>query len=129
MGENTPSENEWMVMEIIWSSNRDMTAAEIIEALHGKVEISAKTIRVMINRLVGKGVLTFTVDTEDARIYHYHAAKSKKECIGVKSRKFVKNYFGGNTSLAIANFLQSADITKEQLDELKTLVDRLEKEQ
>ncbi|MDE7114341.1 MAG: BlaI/MecI/CopY family transcriptional regulator, partial [Acetatifactor sp.] len=60
MGEITPSENEWLVMEIIWKAGRSMTAAEVIKELKDSVCISDKTIRVMINRLVAKGVLEYS---------------------------------------------------------------------
>ena len=70
MGEITPSENEWLIMEIIWKADRTMTAAEVIEELKGSVRISDKTIRVMINRLVSKGVLEYSIDERDARVYH-----------------------------------------------------------
>ncbi len=128
MGETTPSENEWLIMEIIWNAGRSMTAAEMIQALKGSVSISGKTIRVMINRLVAKGVLTYTVDEKDARIYHYEAARSREECLAVKSDRFVKNFFGGDASLAIANFLRCADISREQLEELKSLVEQMERD-
>lgn len=126
MGETTPSENEWLVMEIIWNAGGSMTAAEIIQALKGSVSISDKTIRVMINRLTAKGVLAYTVDEKDARIYHYEATRSREECLAVKSDRFVRNFFGGDTSLAIANFLRSGEIPRAQLEELKTLVEQLE---
>lgn len=128
MGENTPSENEWLVMEIIWNAGRSMTAAEIIQELKDSVSISDKTIRVMINRLVTKGVLTYTVDEKDARVYHYEAARGREECLTVKSDRFVKNFFGGDASLAIASFLRSSDISREQLEELKRLVEQMEQD-
>lgn len=108
MGEITPSENEWMIMEVLWAHENAMTAAEIIEHLAGKTLVTQKTIRVMINRLLAKGMLNYTVDEKDARIYHYQAARTKEECLQLKSRRFVSNYFGGNASLAVASFLQSA---------------------
>ena len=102
-----------------------MTAAEIIGQLTGKTDVSQKTIRVMINRLLAKGMLTYTVDERDATINHYQAARSKEECLRLKSRRFVSNYFGGNASLAVASFLQSAEISKEQLQDLSSLVESL----
>lgn len=128
MGETTPSENEWIIMEVIWKQNRSMTAAEVIEALKGVKDVSQKTIRVMMNRLVSKGVLGYTVDAHDARVYHYFALKSQEECLASKRERFVRNFFGGDTALAIANFLTSSDISKEQLKELETMVEQLKEE-
>lgn len=127
MGEITPSENEWMIMEIVWRHEESVTASEIIRELEGILDVSQKTIRVMINRLVTKGVLTFAVDADDARIYHYTAARTKEECLKMKSERFVKHYFGGNKKLAVANFLHSGDITSDELDELEQLLQALRK--
>ena len=125
MGEITPSENEWMIMEVLWAHENAMTAAEIIEQLAGKTLVTQKTIRVMINRLLAKGMLSYTVDEKDARIYHYQAARTKEECLQLKSKRFVSNYFGGNASLVVASFLQSAQISREQLEDLSSLVESL----
>ncbi len=127
MGEITPSENEWMIMEAVWRHEEPVTSAEIISEMEGILDISRKTIRVMINRLVAKGVLTFTVDAGDARVYHYTAARTKEECLEMKSERFVKHYFDGNKKLAVANFLYSGDITSEELEELEQLLQELRK--
>lgn len=37
----TPSENEWLIMELFWKNNCSMTSAEVIEALQKK-RISAR---------------------------------------------------------------------------------------
>ena len=123
MGEITPSENEWLIMEIVWASNEKITAARIIEQLKGKLDVSDKTVRVMINRLVAKGVLGFEVDPDDARIYHYFALRQKDECLGMKSRRFIDSFFGGDTGLAIASFIKNGDITEEGLDEIRKIID------
>ena len=123
MGEITPSENEWLIMEIVWASKEKITAAQIIEQLKGKLDVSDKTVRVMINRLVAKGVLGFEVDSDDARIYHYYALRQKEECLGMKSRRFIDSFFGGDTGLAIASFIKNGDITEEELDEIRKIID------
>ena len=128
MGELTPSENEWLIMEVMWEHGGVMTATEIIEALKGVLDINKNTIRVMINRLLGKHIIDYDVDPHDARIYHYYPIKSKEECLSQKSERFVNNYFGGKASLAVASFLKSAKISKEELSELKSLVEQLEEE-
>ncbi|MDE6209768.1 MAG: BlaI/MecI/CopY family transcriptional regulator [Lachnospiraceae bacterium] len=126
MGELTPSENEWTIMEVVWRSKERITATKIIEELSGVLDISKKTVRVMINRLVSKGLLDYVVDENDARVYHYFPKRSKEECLKMKSERFINNYFGGDRSLAVANFLKASDITEEQIDELRSILDTLE---
>lgn len=126
MGGQIPSENEWLIMEALWKNEGvSMTAAQIIRALEGVLEISPKTVRVMINRLVSKGMLGFTVDQQDSRVYHYYALQEREMCLAEKERRFINNYFGGKPFLAVAGFLQSTDISDEELEKLQELVNSL----
>lgn len=126
--ETTPSETEWLVMEVIWSSNGDITASEIIQTLKGTLEVSARTIRVLINRLLAKGVIRYEVDKKDSRVYHYYVVKSKEECLAEKQDRFVRNYFGGNSTLAVASFLEKSRLSDEQFLELEQLVEKMKEE-
>ncbi len=73
-------------------------------------------------------MIAYDVDLNDARIYHYYPKKSRESCLNQKSTRFVNNYFKGNASLAVASFLRSAELSKEELQELKSLVEMLEEE-
>ena len=126
--ETTPSETEWLVMEVIWSSNGDITASEIIQTLKGTLEVSARTIRVLINRLLAKGVIRYEVDQKDSRVYHYYVVKSKEECLAEKQDRFVRNNFGGNSTLAVASFLEKSRLSDEQFLELEQLVEKMKEE-
>ena len=66
--ETTPSETEWLVMEVIWASEGGITASEIIQDLEGSLKVSARTIRVLINRLLAKGVIRHQVDEKDSHV-------------------------------------------------------------
>ena len=88
MAEKTPSENEWIIMEILWNQDTNLTAAEIIQKLKGIKDVSPKTIRVLINRLLKKGIIDYQVDAKDSRIYHYFPVKSKDLSGGKKRAVF-----------------------------------------
>lgn len=118
MGESTPSENEWIIMEVLWKSESPLTAADIIARLDGIKDVSPKTIRVLINRLLKKGIIGYRVDEHDARVYHYYVVKSREECLEEKSRHFLKSYFNGNLFGMVASFVQNERFSEEQLDEL-----------
>lgn len=81
-------------------------------------------VRVLLNRLWQKGVLSYTVDEHDSRVYHYSVVKSKEECQKEKSRKFVNSYFEGSQKNAMAALLQSTELTKEQLQELEEILEQ-----
>ena len=103
--EMSPSESEWMIMEVLWASSIPLTSQEIIRRVQDK-KMSAKTVRVLLNRLRQKGIVDYLNDKEDARVYHYFALKTKDECEKEKSRRFVESYFAGNQTNALAALLQ-----------------------
>lgn len=120
----TPSETEWMIMEVLWSGSVPMTSSEIIKKLESVKKMSPKTVRVLINRLYQKGIIDYTVDKRDTRVYHYFAVKSKKKCLQEKSRKFAESYFSGNKANALAALIQNCDLTEEQIEELETILQK-----
>ena len=112
--ETTPSQSEWLVMEIFWANNTSLTAKEVIKKMQEKTDMSPRMVRVLLNRLWQKGVLSYTIDEHDSRVYHYSVVKSKEECQKEKSRKFVNSYFEGSQKNAMAALLQSTELTEEQ---------------
>ncbi len=122
--EVTPSQSEWLVMEVFWASDSSLTAKEVIQEMKKNSDMSPRMVRVLLNRLWQKGVLSYTVDEHDARVYHYTAMKSREDCQREKSRKFVDSYFAGSRKNAMAALLQSAELTKEQLQELEDILEQ-----
>lgn len=122
--ETTPSQSEWLIMEIFWTHAASLTAREVIHEIQDRSDMSPRMVRVLINRLCKKGILSYTVDENDSRIYHYSVMKSKEECQKEKSRKFVESYFEGSQKNAMAALLQSAKLTKEQFRELEDILEQ-----
>lgn len=120
--ETTPSQSEWLIMEVLWASGTSLTAKEVIMKMREKSAMSPRMVRVLLNRLWQKGVLSYTVDEHDARVYHYSVMKSKEECQKEKSRKFVDSYFEGSRKNAMAALLQSAKLTEDQFQELEEIL-------
>ena len=120
----TPSESEWLIMEVLWESDTPMTSSAVIRRLEGKLDMTPKMIRVLMNRLCQKGILSHRVDEKDSRVYHYSVLKSKEECLRSKSRKFADSYFSGNQSSALASLIQSIALTDEQIHELEESLEK-----
>lgn len=123
----TPSQSEWSIMEILWASNRSMTSKEVIYKLQEENSMTPKMVRVLINRLCEKGLLSYTVDSDDKRVYHYFITKSKEDCLKEKSKQFVNSYFSGSKTNAAAALLQSFDLTEGQINELEEILKKSKK--
>ena len=119
-----PSESEWLIMEVLWESDMPLTSSAVIRKLEGRLDMTPKMIRVLMNRLCQKGILSHRVDEKDSRVYHYSVLKSKEECLKSKSRKFADSYFSGNQSSALASLNQSTVLTDEQICELEEILEK-----
>ena len=117
-----PSESEWQIMEIIWQEGDGITSAEILQKLKGHTDMTERTIRVLLSRLCGKGLLTSIPDEKDSRVLHYHAACDRGFCLMEKSRNFIKSYFGGDQVSAIASFIGSEKLSEEEIRILEELL-------
>ena len=122
--EALPSESEWRIMEVLWESETPLTSIEVLNRLKGKSNMTLRMVRVLMNRLSKKGLLGFTVDENDARVYHYYTMKSKEECLKEKSRRFVNSYFSGSRTNAIVTLLQGVTLTDEQIKELEEILEK-----
>jgi len=120
--EITPS--EWQIMEVIWADGTPLTSAEVYKRMQGNVGMSQRMVRVLMNRLNQKGILGYTVDEYDSRVYHYYALRQREECVKEKSRRFVDSYFSGSGTNAMAALLQSFDLTDEQIKKLEEILEK-----
>ena len=122
--ETMPSESEWLIMEVLWESSTPLTSMEVLNRLKGKSDMTLRMVRVLMSRLSQKGLLGFTVDEDDARVYHYHTIRTKEECLHEKSRRFVNSYFAGSRTNAVAALLQNVRLTEEQYRELEDILEQ-----
>ncbi|MCY6369479.1 BlaI/MecI/CopY family transcriptional regulator [Clostridium ganghwense] len=116
------SDSEWQVMKIIWA-NTPCTANQVVEAL-SETKWQPKTIKTLINRLVKKSVLSYKVDEQDKKTYHYFPMVMENECIKAESQSFIKRVFNGSLNAMLANFLSESELSSDEIDELKRILDK-----
>lgn len=117
------SNAEWLVMKVIWARS-SATAVEVVEALKGETSWKPKTIMTLLNRLAKKGVLRFE---KEGRAYRYYPVVGEAETIRAESRSFVERVYGGALTPMLASFLEEAELSQEEIDDLKRLLDRRRK--
>ena len=117
-----PTEREWLIMEAVWDSGEALTSAGILERIDKSEHLDARTERVLLHHLCKKGLLGYSVDKRDSRVYHYHPLRTREECLREKSEGFINTYFRGSSCGAAAALLKNADFTDEQLRELAEIL-------
>ena len=116
------SESEWQVMKVVWSGP-PKTLPEILSALQFTGWIKT-TIQTYLSRLVKKGALT---TQRQGKGYLYYPTLSQSQCQIEQSRSFLHRVYDGSLSKMVLGFVESGSLSPEELEELKALIDRQEK--
>jgi len=114
------SESEWLVMRVLWSKS-PLTANEVVEKLAGKTKWKPKTIKTLITRLTKKKALKFE---KEGRKYRYYPAVSQTECVRMERHSFVRRVYGGTSRPMLASFLEDAELSAEDIAELKNILEQ-----
>jgi BlaI family transcriptional regulator, penicillinase repressor len=121
MQEKSPiSDAEWLVMQVVWK-NPPLTAAQVVEELSLKTDWKPKTVMTLLNRLAKKGVLGFD---KKGRAYHYYPLIEQADCVKAENRSFIQRVYGGALKPVLVDFLEEADLSKEDVEELKRILDK-----
>ena len=113
------SESEWMVMRVLWAKS-PLTANEVVERLTGKTHWKPKTVKTLIDRLVKKGAVKFE---KEGRRHRYYPAVGRDECIATERQSFIRRVYGGITKPMLAAFLEDAELSAEDISELKEILE------
>lgn len=114
------SDSEWRVMQVLWEHG-SQTANDVVKALSGEVKWKPRTIKTLISRLVKKGAVK--VSGEGYR-YHYSAAIDESASIRSETKSFIGRVYQGTMTPALAAFLEDADLSAQEIDELQEILDK-----
>ena len=113
------SDAEWDVMEAVWTRGQ-ATAADVIDDLAEKRGWNHRTIRTLLARLVEKGALHYEVE---GHRYLYRPAVTRQRCVRRESRSFLEKVFAGDVGSLLVHFVKEAEMTPQEVQQLKRLLD------
>ena len=112
------ADSEWRIMKLLWKKS-PQTAGEIIGQLEGLVDWTPKTIKTLLNRLVGKGALGYE---KEGRSYLYSPLISESKLKREETRSFVNRVYDGALKPMLAAFLEEGKLTSEEIEELRNVL-------
>ena len=112
------SDAEWEVMKVLWDRS-PLTANEVVGALAGRKDWSPRTIRALLNRLLGKGALSFEAQ---GKRYLYRPRVAREECARRESQSFLERVFGGQAAPMLAHLVRDADLSPQEIGQLRKLL-------
>jgi len=114
------SDAEWDVMKIVWEAG-PLTAGQIVQKLDGQTNWHPRTIKTLLGRLVKKGAVAMTAD---GNRYLYRAKVTREACRRSETRSFLSRVFDGAVAPALVHFLEHAELSKDEIKELKDILER-----
>jgi BlaI family penicillinase repressor len=117
------TEAEWEVMAVVWEKT-PAAASEVAEALRVRKQWTLATVRTLLRRLVGKGALA---QEPDGKRYLYRPRISMEESVRQESDSFLDRVLGRAPSEALLHLVKRADLTKEDIQELRRILRDKEK--
>jgi predicted transcriptional regulator len=118
------SKTELKVLEAIWQGH-PVTSSDIVDRLNQQEPWHDKTVKTLIGRLVKKQAITFQ---KQGKRYLYSPLISQKDYQAQQSHSVISGFFKGKVSPLIAMFAQQNKLQKEDIDELKQLIEQWEQE-
>ena len=119
------SKAEFDVLEALWI-NYPATASQIIERLSDDKQWHEKTNKTLLGRLVKKGALTFE---KEGRQYIYMPCIERADYTLKESQNFIERFFSGRIAPLVSGFAKSEQLSQQDINELKKVIDDWEKNQ
>lgn len=112
------SKSEEMLMNIIWEKEKAFMK-DILDA-YKEPKPAATTVATMLKRITDKGFVGFTTFGNSRE---YYPIVKKSDYFSKHVKGLIKTYFGDSVSQFASFFTAEANLSKEELEELKRIVD------
>lgn len=113
-------DSELEVMQAVWSSVPPVSRAQIEEKLSATYPIAQTTLLTLLTRLTEKGYLSANKSGQKKL---FTPLVSQEEYLADQGSRFFRKLCGGNLS-TFANALCDSGLSKEELVQLRTLLER-----
>ncbi|MEI6715610.1 MAG: BlaI/MecI/CopY family transcriptional regulator [Verrucomicrobiota bacterium] len=112
------SEAEWEVMKVLWKES-PLSAAQVAAHLAEKTPWQPKTVKTLIDRLIGKGAIGFR---KEGRGFQFFPLVEEAACIQSESQTFLDRLFGGALRPMVAHMVENKKLSGADIKELQELL-------
>jgi BlaI family penicillinase repressor len=117
------TEAEWTIIKAVWEGE-PCTAPAIQEKLFKQTEWTYSTVRTLMDRMVGKGLLRAD---KEKNVTLYQSAVTQAQAQRGELLYALKHAFDGALTPMVQCLLETKDVSRNELDQLKQLIAAHEK--
>jgi predicted transcriptional regulator len=119
-----PTDSELEILQVIWLHG-PVSVRFVNDELNHKKQVGYTTTLKHMQIMTAKGLLK---RSEEGRKHIYHVVLKEKETKNLLLDKFVKTAFGGSAMDLVMQALGNHKTTPDELEDLKSLIDKIEKD-
>ena len=109
------SDSELEVMRVLWEAGDALPITELRQTLRERKGWEATTVKTLVQRLVGKGVL----EQEKRKVFYYRPLVSESEYSDWAVSGMVQRLFRGSAKALVATLVKSDGLSDADLAELR----------
>ncbi len=121
---NKPTESELEVLQILWS-NGASTVRQVNDQLNEQREVGYTTTLKIMQIMAEKGLV---IRDTSSRTHVYKAKEEEGSAKNHILKDFIKSTFSGSATELILQALGSSKPTQSELEEIRSLIDKLQNE-
>ncbi len=119
------SEAEAVVMQVLWGQH-PLSADEVMARLPRSNDWAEATVKTLLNRLLNKGAIGAE---KEGRRYRYSPLVERDAWVLEESSSLIDRLFDGRVAPLVAHFSQHQKLTRDDVAELRKLLEGLDDEQ
>ena len=109
-----------LIMQVLWEKRR-ATAREITDALCAAEPIAHSTVQTLLRGLEEKGSVAHE---SEGRTFVFFALVEEAEFKQNATHDLVQRVFGGNAGTLVAHLLKHENVSRQEIDEIRKLINR-----
>lgn len=119
----TLTDAELRLMDLLWDRGA-LTVAQAVEALPEDDKVAYSTVLTTLRILEQKG---YVRHQEQGRAYVYEAIVAREQARRKTLRRVIGQFFDGSPADLVLNVVEHEELTAEEIERLKELIERREK--
>jgi len=122
---STPTAAELEILNILWG-NEPLTVKDVHERLAESKDVGYTTALKIMQNMTSKGLLR---REPNGKNHLYFSVYRKEETRGKLLDRFLDSTFAGSASNLVMQLLGNKKTSKSEIDEIKRIIDQMEKDQ
>ena len=119
------TESEWYVLECLWESS-PKSGREAVEYLNKRVGWSRSTTLTMLRRMTEKELIHLD---ESGEMNMYYPLVEREDAVKKETKNFLERIYNGSLSMMVSAFTEKEKLSKEEIDELYSILQKAEEAQ